>query len=127
MAVVLAAVLIGCGRGGGNGSEEDQIRAVIEDFNSAVLDRDWAEACGYMTAESQRVLARVGRGRGADGGCTGTLRTGVGEQPEERTKRDFEDVEITDIKVNERQLTATVRINGQRNVLTTIRDQWLFG
>ena len=118
--MVLAAVLIGCGRGGGNGSEEDQIRAVIEDFN-------WAEACGYMTAESQRVLARVGRGRGADGGCTGTLRTGVGEQPEERTKRDFEDVEITDIKVNDRQLTATVRINGQRNVLTTIRDQWLFG
>ena len=51
----------------------------------------------------------------------------MGEQPEERTKRDFEDVEITDIKVNERQLTATVRINGQRNVLTTIRDQWLFG
>ena len=63
MAVVLAAVLIGCGRGGGNGSEEDQIRAVEELIpsqrdSSAPLLRDIEADLPFVYSDGGVLLSR---------------------------------------------------------------------
>lgn len=122
--LALAALAIGCG-GGDDDSEEDQVRSALEDFASANLDGDWAAACDALTTEVKEGLDAVGRNRGVEGGCEETLKTGVGELPQEQLKKEFEDIEVTAIKVNERQLTATAKVNGQTTSLSKGGDQWL--
>lgn len=123
--LAVAALLVGCG--GGGDSEEDQVRQALEDFAAANLEGDWKAACDLMTGQLRRDLAAVGAARGEEGGCEATLRTGVGEVSEAQRRRDFEDIEVTEIKVNERQLTATAKVNGDVTRLVRNVAGWRVG
>ncbi len=127
--LAVAVVLAGCGgdEGAEDDSEEAQVRQALEDFSAANLEGDWKAACDLMTGQLRRDLAEVGAARGEPGGCEATLRTGVGEVSEAQLRRDFEDVEVTEVKVNERQLTATAKVNGEITKLVKNVDGWRVG
>ena len=52
--MVVAAVLAGCGGGGGPKSDADAVAQTLKDAASAVADGDGDKACGYLTPDAQR-------------------------------------------------------------------------
>src|SRR3954452_4334445 len=64
--MVVAAVLIGCGGGGGPKSDADAVAKVLKDAAGAVADGNGDKACGYLTPDAQR-QAQLQVGAGALG------------------------------------------------------------
>jgi hypothetical protein len=62
IALAVALVVAGCGSDGGGdddakkppsgSSAEQQITKVFDDYNAALLDRDYPKACGYLAPET---------------------------------------------------------------------------
>jgi hypothetical protein len=120
LALALTTLAIGCG---GGDSDEDEVRATVEDFASANVDEDWAEACAQITPEAQKQLAKAGAALGGNGGCEGTLKALVTRLDEAEVKKQFQNLDVTAVKVDGD--TATVKVNGETTKLVKDGDDWL--
>jgi hypothetical protein len=101
--IALALVLNGCGSDKEPSppkTDEEQIRAVLNDFAAAVRDRNFNTACTLMTSEAKAELVKTSAVVGTSGGeCGGTLKAAVGFLGE-RLERDLENYSVGSISIN---------------------------
>ncbi len=119
LALTLTAVAIGCG---GGESDEDQVRGTIEAFAAANVDKDWSGACDQLTDEARKALSDAGELFGGEG-CTGTLKAAVGQLSPAERKKEFENLKISNVKVDGDN--ATVKVNGENVRVIKQGEAWL--
>src|SRR4051812_15512700 len=108
---LVAAMLGGCG-GGGEGSDEDQVREVVSAFVQAGKDRDAAEACSLLSADQVKSVEQLG-----GGSCTTILGGIFANAKDLGTEGDIQDVRVQGERAT---VDATVRAPGAKPKTETI-------
>lgn len=77
LALIAGTAVLVTGCGGGGESDEDKIRNVVEDYNSAVADKNGSAACELLTADAKRQIADLDVNavrEGAKGRCESSVK-----------------------------------------------------
>jgi Putative lumazine-binding len=128
IALVLAALLIGCGGDGKSGSDEEQIESTIKDYFAAFADGDGGKSCGLLTDEARAAMEKGLKGLGVGGSCE-DLPKAMDQLPDEQKDQidKLKDAEVTDIKVTGDTATAVPTLDDERGNEVKMRrvgDDW---
>ena len=118
LATTVVAVAVACG----SEDDEDQVRSVPENFAAAIVDKDWSEACDQITERAREELEKAGAVFGGEG-CAGTLEAVVSQAPRDEVEKQFEDLDIKNVKVDGDE--ATVTVNGEKTRVVKEGETWL--
>src|SRR4051794_18961855 len=110
--MVVAAVLIGCGGGGGPKSDADAVAKVLKDAAGAVADGNGEKACGYLTPDAQRqAQLQVGAGVLGNVDCPTLVKQATAFMaPLDRQQ--IKKLEPQNVQVNGTSASATLASNG---------------
>jgi len=95
LAIVAALGAAGCGS-----SDEDSVKSAIEDYNTAIADKDAGKACDLLSADAKKQIG------GAS--CEKTVEQGLGLLNDKQISG-FKQGEVKNVKVDGDKATATVR------------------
>jgi hypothetical protein len=113
IALVLAALLVGCG--GGSGSDEDQIESTIKDYFTAFADGDGEKSCGLLTDGAREKMEAGLKAAGVGDSCE-DLTKAMDQLPDEQRDeiKKLKDAEVTDIKITGDTATAVPTLEDDR-------------
>jgi hypothetical protein len=107
-AALAACLLAGCG-----GSDQSDVKSVVNQLYAGFAERDAGKVCGSFTKSLQREVAR-------GGGCERVIGLALGF-----TGRDAEDAKnakVTKVTVDGSKATATVRFKGHLGALGLTKE-----
>lgn len=108
--VIVCALAVGaCGGGGA----EDDIRQVVEDYSSGLIEGDAGRACDALTPGAWRQLSRAG----SRAGCIRIVNERG--RPRGAARRQLEDPEVQDLEVDGDTASALVAIEGSESETRT--------
>ena len=108
LAAVLALAVPGCGGSGGGQSDEDQIKATLDDYYTAFANGDAESACADLVSAVQQKLAKAS-GTEDCPGAIAKART----RPDIRRYTDrFKDAKVVSVKVAGDRAVAKVHAIG---------------
>jgi hypothetical protein len=90
----LALALAACG-----GSESDDVKSALEDYNKAVSEKDAGKACDLLSAAAKKTIGGKS--------CEDTLKSGFALLNAKQLAA-FKETDIKDVKVNGAKATATI-------------------
>jgi len=109
--MVVAAVLIGCGGGGGPKSDADAVAKVLKDAAGAVADGNGDKACGYLTPDAQRqAQLQVGAGVLGNVDCPTLVKRATAFMAP-LDKQQIKDLKPQNVLVNGDSASATMSTN----------------
>lgn len=114
--LLVAAVIVVAGCGGDD--EQDDVRAQVDAFRSALVDGDGAAACDLMTTQAQDVYANIGK--------SGTCEGGFEQVTKALDPKDYEsEIETDDVSIDGDR--ATVSPGGGEAPIALVKsgDEWL--
>jgi hypothetical protein len=116
----LAVPVAGCGGGGG---DQDDIQGVVDDFSSALLDTDGNKVCDLLTENAIKELT----GGTSRDDCAKVI-DDAGD-PSDDDRKQLENPEVTDLKVDGDTATAKVQTEGDDDPSGTkfrkVDGEWL--
>lgn len=118
-ALVVAVAAFGLGACGG--SDEDDVRAAVNDFRDAVREKDSEAVCQSFTDKALEDAFRQ-KGDEARKRCTDFIK----ESADQRAKEAEKDFEITEVKVDGEKATVKTKSEGQESQakLEKVDDEW---
>lgn len=96
-----AVPVAGCG-----GGDKGDIQSVVDDFSSALLDTDGEKACDLLTDNAVKGLT----GSDDRDGCVKAIDGAA--KPTDDDRKQLEDPEVTDLKVDGNTATAVIKTEG---------------
>ena len=102
------------------GSDSDDVRSSLEDYNRAVANKDAGKACALLSDAAKKTIG---------GSCEATLEAGF-RLVQPKLLAAFKGTEIKDIKINGNKATATItfpkesRVRAQTQTLVKENGEW---
>jgi hypothetical protein len=118
---LVAAATLALGPAACGGSDSDDVKSSLQDYNNAVADKDAAKACDLLSDAAKKTIGGKS--------CEQTLKTGLAQLNTKQLSA-FKDTTIKNIKVNGDKATATIsfpkgsRVPDQTQTLVKESGSW---